>query len=265
MDSKFLFSLLLVLIISENVKSTCLIRSTTKTISPATTTTIKTTNPSTTTVLVFVAETTDCANCANIETQTSKQITTSIMTSNQPSSSSSTQLTTTPCMNCNKVETSKRQIQKTTFQFQEFSLTSAESSSSTTESTLTKTESTTATTTTVTTTQPIVITTEITISPLEQCVHYSAAKFKISQAKAGFILSQIVSTSNDNPVPCCRACNLQPGCDMYSYAINNQNNAVCSLYKLPSNLGENFAYYPFLTRMNINNFVGFSYNFIGFF
>jgi hypothetical protein len=281
MNSKVLYSFMLLLTISQNVRSTCLIKSTTAEIKP-TTTTISLTNPSITTTLVIATETVNCANCANIQTQRSKQSTTRVSTSektsNQQSSSSSVSvITTTPCINCNIVNTSKRPIVKTTFE--ETTVTTTETTTitkTTTESTTTTTKTvpttttvsaTTTTTTTITTTQPIIITTTVTISPLDQCVHYSAAEFKISRISPvpSKLLVQIIPTSNDNPVPCCRACNLQPGCAMYSYAIKNQNNAVCSLYTLPSNLGKNFAYYPFLTRTGINQFVGFSYNFIGFF
>jgi hypothetical protein len=116
------------------------------------------------------------------------------------------------------------------------------------------------------TTQPIVITTttEVTISPLDQCVFYSAAKYKTAQAKAGLLISQIIPTSNDNSVPCCRACNLQPQCAMFTYAINNQNNAVCNLYSLPSSLVSYNAYFPFLVRTFTNTYVGFTYDFIRF-
>ena len=116
------------------------------------------------------------------------------------------------------------------------------------------------------TTQPIIITTttEVTISPLDRCVFYSAAKYKTAQAKAELLISKVIATSNDNSVPCCRACNLQTECAMFTYAINNQNNAVCNLYKLPSSLMSYNAYFPFLVRTLTNTYVGFTYDFIKF-
>jgi hypothetical protein len=112
----------------------------------------------------------------------------------------------------------------------------------------------------VSTTLPPIITTTVFIQIPIDCQHFTSSKFNIKPARGSLIMSKVVPTTNNNPVPCCFLCNLMAnqGCVMYTYVINDGFNAVCNTYSLPPNTN----YKKYIIRVNSLSFTGFTFPFI---
>jgi hypothetical protein len=96
------------------------------------------------------------------------------------------------------------------------------------------------------------------------CVHYPGVEYDFVSTNAVALLSQQVSTVNTDPTPCCQLCHQTEDCSVYSYEIKNGFDAVCKLYSLPQSLSQNFQYFYYLSRVESDDFIGFSYNFVKF-